>query len=185
MILQSYLKNRKQCCEIYWESGHWVKTIQSGFNEVRSGVPQGSVLGPLLFLLYINNFPKTVDYKTISYADDTSLVFSDKFINCLEVKIYNSLTNISTYLADIGLFLNISKSKYMLFKHHAKSGMNDNINISINNNKIDQVKLHTFLGIHLNQNFTHDCHIQEICTKISRYIYIYIYNEIFCMLSHN
>ena len=107
---KSYLSDRMQCTEI--------GNTQSKFDYVKSGVPQGSVLGPLLFLLYINDIVLSSNLcKFTLFADDTSLFYSHK--NKAEgTKILNTeLNKIADWLAANKLRLNVSKSKLLIFNN--------------------------------------------------------------------
>ena len=149
---KSYLSNRKQCTEI--------GNFQSKFDYVKHGVPQGSVLGPLSFLLYINDmiFSSSICKFTL-FADDTSLFYSHK--NKAEgAKILNDeLTKIAEWLAANKLSLNVGKSKLLIFSNQrskvndeqttssADSDPSDNqAEIYINGEKLKEVDHAKYLG---------------------------------------
>ena len=88
---RSYFKNRKQICKINNES--------SDINEINCGVPQGSNLGPLLFLLYINDLPNCLETtKANLFADDTNLLCSGYTSNEIEDKLNTDLENVNKWL---------------------------------------------------------------------------------------
>ena len=136
---KSYLTNRMQCTEI--------GNTQSKLDLIRHGVPQGSVLGPLLFLLYINDIVLSSDLcKFTLFADDTSLFYSHK--NKIEgSKILNAeLTKIAEWLGANKLSLNVKKSKLLIFSNKCIKVNNENLTVSaesegiidsINNNTND------------------------------------------------
>ena len=104
---KSYLTGRKQ------------KTLVAGelsdFCSLTCGIPQGSILGPLLFILYINDLPSRGMYsKARMYADDTILTFAAKDPDTLQVKMNSDLDTIQTWLKVNKLTLNVKKTKYML-----------------------------------------------------------------------
>ena len=101
---QSYLKNRKQFVS--------VNNSTSNTKEITTGVPQGSVLGPLLFLLYINDLHKSVKHsKTYHFADDTNIMQSNKSLDVLSKNLNKDLKSLSQWLKANKLSLNISKTK--------------------------------------------------------------------------
>ena len=122
---KSYLSNRKQCTEI--------GNLQPKLDYIKNGVPQGSVLGPLLFLLYINDIILASKIcKFTLFADDTSLFYSHKS-KTEGSKILNAeLAKISEWLAANKLSLNVSKSKLLIFSNRHSSKSNDNPDNSTN-----------------------------------------------------
>jgi hypothetical protein len=112
---KSYLENRRQRDEIWHnELG---KTF-SNWETIKSGVPQGSVLGLLLFVLYINDLPLGIntDTKLLLYADDTSVLMSGTNIQELQTKSVIALDNINNWLMRNGLSLNLKKKKTKIMK---------------------------------------------------------------------
>ena len=107
---KSYLSNRKQCTEI--------GNLQSTFGDVKCGVPQGSILGPLLFLLYINDIVLSSEvFKFTLFADDTSLFYSHKNKTEAVIIINQELAKISEWLAANKLSLNVGKSQLLIFSN--------------------------------------------------------------------
>ena len=105
---QSYLSNRKQYVTY--------NGICSSTKDVKCGVPQGSILGPMLFLMYINDLCSICKYTTpILFADDTNLFSSGKDLKVIENHVNDELSNISEWLKVNKLSLNINKTHYMIF----------------------------------------------------------------------
>ena len=105
---KSYLSNRKQAVKIGLN--------QSSSQAVVSGVPQGSVLGPFLFLLYINDiYLSSPLVKFHLFADDTCIFHSSKNNSKLEQELNSTLTNVATWLKANKLSLNVDKSNLLLF----------------------------------------------------------------------
>lgn len=109
--LKSYLEKRYQRTVI-------VKNKQkctSNWSQITDGVPQGSILGPLLFLLYINDLPKNVPNNMILYADDTTAVVKTKFANIINLKVNQALTDLTRWFDANGLKLNREKTQLVKF----------------------------------------------------------------------
>ena len=166
-LIENYLKNRKQCVEI--------NNIRSAFTNILTGVPQGSILGPLLFIIYMNDIPfASTTFKTIIYADDTTLLanLSDfYFKNNTKVNIKmlnNELDKIRLWLRANKLTLNTQKSKFMLF-YQPKKRL-EIPKIEINNEKIECVEQFDFLGLILHKHLIWKSHVTKVANKISKTI---------------
>ena len=147
---ESYLSNRKQ----YIEIGENSKT---DLKYVTCGVPQGSILGRLLFLAYVNDLPNASRLlDPIMFADDTNLVFNHKDIKHLFTVVNNELVNIKDWFTANKLSLNVEKTKYSFFH---KSSKKDYIplrlpKLIINNYEIQREESITLLGVFLDQHLT-------------------------------
>ena len=106
------------------------------------GVPQGSILGPLLFLIYINDLPlSSPTSHFIIFADDTNILFSHKDPDQLETLINKELNNISNWFKLNKLSLNIDKTNFMTFKNKHSKTPDLNFKIVIDNKNIDKVDI--------------------------------------------
>ena len=157
----SYLSNRKQFTSFYNEHSKKATSTYS--------VPQGSILGPLLFNLYINDLKNSLNNsKLILFADDSCLYSSGGNIADL-IEIANAeLENINYWVKANRLTLNITKSHYMIFKRRKK--LQENLpQVTINNSNLTLVDNTKFLGLKLQSNLKWDQHIYEISRKINKY----------------
>ena len=165
---KSYLTDRKQYVQF--------KDSLSSYSMLKTGVPQGSILGPLLFIIYMNDIAQVTDkfYFTI-YADDTTLIapictfsLNDKNdLAMISQNINSELKIITDWLALNKLSLNAKKTKMMVFHYHQKKISNMKLKLYINRTKIEQVKEFCFLGILFDECLTWKAHVQKIGSKIS------------------
>ena len=144
----SYLTNRKQVCK--------TNNTISSVKHNRCGVPQGSNLGPLLFLVYINDLPRCLRTSTPAmYADDTNITVVGKTSEEIEKSLNSELENIHKWLLANKLTLNVNKTEYMIIGSRQKlqnTLMNSNINIAIGGNEVKQVLTTKSLGVIIGKN---------------------------------
>jgi len=134
---------------------------------VSCGVPQGSVLGPLLFLLYINDLPNSVPEGKIKlFADDTNLFVSAKTTNELESKANSYLRNLDNWLKANKLHLNTDKTCYSVFSPNKIPV--PTVAITINDTKIKCVKECKYLGVIIDDELKWTSHIEFVLQKLRR-----------------
>jgi hypothetical protein len=166
-LVKDYLSNRRQYVE-YDE-------INSHELNITTGVPQGSVLGPLFFIIYLNDLNKVnSSFTPIIYADDTTLLASlNQFhsdTNSLSVNINSELSKYSTWLKLNKLSLNCNKTSAMIF--HMPNKNVEYPEIFINNVAIKYVKEFNYLGILLNENLSWYSHVNYISKKTSKAVFV-------------
>ena len=157
----SYLSIRKQFVTY--------NGTQSEQQTIKCGVPQGSILGPLLFLVYINDLPH-ICHNTfpVLFADDTNLFISGKNINHLEQTINTELDNIILWLKANKLSLNNKKTLFMLFSGFKKT--KPSIKFKIEGESISETVKSKFLGVIIDNKLSWKDHIAYISGKIARRI---------------
>ena len=141
----------------------YVNNVCSQPDVVECGVAQGSILGPLLFLCYINDLPEHLLHCTPSlYADDMALCFTSNNLDEIARALNAELQNIYYWFCRNKLSVNTAKTKYMLFHSRRKFNDNDTLRISMNNVEIEQVTVLKYLGVHLDSFLTFDHHVDAV-----------------------
>ena len=160
---ESYLSHRQQYVMI--------DGVPSSRLEVNLGVPQGSVLGPLLFLIYVNDVVNCSDLLTFSlFADDTVALYSHKNTQILSSVMNKELKHLSEWFKCNKLFLNFSKTKYILFRSRNKIININDYMIEIENNVIERSDKINFLGVTIHEFLHWKYHINTVSSKVSRSI---------------
>lgn len=166
-FFESYLRNRVQYCNI--------NGSVSGFRKISCGVPQGSILGPLLFLIYMNDLPDAVDNVNITmFADDTSLSKAFKNISELCEELIPAFSNICKWLKANKLSLNTVKTEFMItgtsqrLRHLDIAPETTPYALFVNDATIRRVRQVKNLGLIIDENLTWDHHIDYISKKIKR-----------------
>ena len=160
--VKSYFSNRSQFVQF---NEHY-----SGSKNIRCGVPQGSILGPLFFLLYVNDIVHVSRIiELILFADDTNIFLSHKdpihLTNILNIEI----EKLSNWFKSNKLSLNLTKTKIIVFKPRQRK-LHHSFQLRINGQCIEQVKETVFLGVQLDEELSWKSHISHIAGKISKSI---------------
>ena len=159
--MKSYLSEREQYVHI---NGHNSTTAKLSY-----GVPQGSVLGPLLFIVYINDMP-TINplAKFILYADDANIIMTGNTIQEIQIKYDALIKNLIEWVHINGLSLNVKKTKYMIF---SKSSLQHaHFKPTIHNKPIEYTRSTRFLGVILDDKLNWNAHIKATKAKMTRYL---------------
>ncbi len=159
-LLKSYLSNRKQLVTL--------PGCQSNVKQLHAGVPQGSVLGPLLFLIYINDIIREVECGSFLFADDTSLFQEIVKGNIIDTtaKINNNLSKISKWAKDWLVQINPSKTVVVLFSR--KRSPTKLLPIYLGDQLLKSVQSHKHLGLIFSSDLTWTNHIDSLVSKANR-----------------
>ncbi|MFZ2537305.1 MAG: reverse transcriptase domain-containing protein, partial [Oscillospiraceae bacterium] len=162
----SYLNNRKQYV--------YLDNIESQMADIKHGVPQGSILGPLLFLLYVNDISNVMpNLKIKLFADDTNLFLYNKNISDLFENANAALKNLGLWFSANKLSLNVEKTNYCIFKKSNFAQTVSYPNLKINNSSITRVSSTKYLGVLLDDLLTFKDHVNSIVAKISTFCGIF------------
>ena len=160
-FFQDYLRGRQQRVSIGGSFSSW--------GILRAGVPQGSVLGPLLFLIYINDITSVIEHSNIRmFADDTCLFLEiEDRAECAR-KIDSDLTRISNWAQQWAIQFSASKTKSLIISN--KKDFHCNPTVYLNGIPIEEVKSYKYLGIHLTSNLRWNLHIDNTCLKAQKLV---------------
>ena len=162
----SYLTNRKQYCR--------VNGVSSKTEDIKCGVPQGSCLGPLLFLIYINDLPFSLKKgKVTMYADDTSISYSSKNMEDINQTLSSELGHLKQWLQGNKLSLNVLKTQALVVgsKPNIKKiteNVVDTPQFLIGDAQVENVDQTKYLGVIIDKNLNWAEHIKSVRTKVSR-----------------
>ena len=165
VLLKTVLPHEKQNASgVTWLCKFW-------YTNCLLWVPQGSVLGPLLFLLYINDFQNCSELLDFHlFADDANLFFKHyKGINILESEINSELANVHIWLSANKLSLNIEKSNFVIF-HPVQKRIPKQVLLFINNQSLTEENCIRYLEVYVDSNISWKSHINYIAQKIKRSI---------------
>lgn len=158
-LFHSYISNRKQAV--------FCNNVYSSTKIISSGVPQGSVLGPIPFLIYINDIVcASTKFKFTIYADDTTLLMADKNLQNLHTNLSNEISRVHQWIKVNRLKLNVNKTNYILFQN--RSVRQCLPPVLHNGERIERVQYTKFLGVVIDEHLDWSQHIKEVCLKLSR-----------------
>lgn len=168
-LLTSYLENRQQYV--------YLNGFSSDKKTITSGVPQGSILGPLLFNIYLNDIICiNPNIKHIIYADDTTMLLSAACPNDLISEANSSLSRLHEWSSANALKINTAKTKAILFRPRNKSVF-INTDLLLGDSKIEILPVFKTLGVVFNENLTWDDHVEHVVSKISSVVGVTCINK--------
>ena len=160
-LFKSYLSNRKQFVSL--------NGFESSIEDITCGVPQGSTLGPLLFLLYINDFRLCLtDASSGHFADDTFIIYNSKKLKTIETVINYELKQVIKWLRLNKLSLNAGKTELIFFHSSSKKIDFSNVFINFNGIRLTPVDFVKYLGMFIDKHLNWNQHIHELSKKLSQ-----------------
>ena len=158
-LFKSYLSNRKQIVV--------VDGVKSQICDVKAGIPQGSRLGPLLFILYINDIKDGLESELLIFADDTTLIATGPDPAMTTAQINRDLAKIEVWATTWKVTFNSDKSKEVIF---SKKLLFNSPPVVFNQNQIDRVTVHRHLGLYLTPTLDWATHVKQVCLRANRNI---------------
>lgn len=153
-----YLEGRKQRVVLSGEL--------SGWSDVMRGVPQGSILGPLLFTIFINDLPGVVEHSTVNlYADDTTVYVADQDPSVVGDKLSADLHRIATWIEANGLRMNIGKTQAMVLCRKRSRPQAESVRFSLNGETISRQETVKYLGVVVDENLSWEEHVKTVRQK--------------------
>ena len=151
-LVYSYLTNRKQRVK--------VGSAYSTFQSISTGVPQGSVLGPLLFNIFINDlFFTDLESEICNFADDTTIYACDTSIDAVTIKLKDNLQKLPDWFKNNGMCANPAKFQMMFLG--LKS--DNSFILDISGQQVKQSEQVKLLGVQIDNSLTFDAHVKELC----------------------
>ena len=163
-LIKSYLENRYQRVIIT----NSARQYYSEWEPIKYGVPQGSILGPLLFIMYINDLPQTIviSVNPVIFADDTSMIVTTSDPNKFVSNMNRNIVNINKWFKSNSLSLNIDKTYFLQF--HVKSNHINDLQVHHEDKQISEVQTIKFLGLVIDSILSWRQHIDGMIPKLNK-----------------
>ena len=158
-LISSYLSNRQQIVNINGINSDWLNVIR--------GVPQGTVLGPLLFNIYVNELSKVTNCRITQYADDTCIFVSGKNARLICQELSEGINSVIDFLEEHELMINVQKTKFMILGAKANINRAQDISIQVRGTRIEQTKSAKYLGVVLENDLSFGKQLNAILGKMA------------------
>jgi hypothetical protein len=167
-LIKSYLQGRCQRILVDYDS----KKHYSEWEIVTDGVPQGSIHGPLLFLLYINDIPNVISdiSHPVLYSDDTSLIITNPDSQMFEKNINTAILQLNKWYNSNLLLLNLKKTYFLQFLNKNSRGID--LHLSYENRQISRIHSRKSLELLIDDNLSWHCHIDQMIPKLNKASYV-------------
>jgi len=165
-LIKSFLQDQRVLVDFDSEKYY------SKWESVTDGVPQGSLLGPLLFLLYINDVPNVISdiANPVRYADDTNLIITNSDSQMFEKDINTAILHLNRWFKSNLLLLNLEKTYFLQFL--TKNTNATDLHISYKNRRISSIHSTKFLGLVIDNNLSWHCRIDQMIPKLNKASYV-------------
>ena len=151
----NYLTERKQRVVMNGVPSQWA--------EISTGVPQGSILGPLLFVIFVNDLPSVVEECTVNlYADDTALYSVHSDPGELSRRVQEDLQRVAEWITRNGLRMNVNKTQLLVLNRKGKQSTADSVQVSVGDSKLQKQDCVKYLGVSIDKDLSWKTHIEQI-----------------------
>ena len=160
--IKDYLREREQST--------LANGCRSDYAKIKQGVPQGSIVGPLLFIIYANDISSIIKKsKSVYYADDTVIYSQSKDIHKAMRTVRANLQNLNTWCAKNGIYINPKKTKFIVFSNNTKKTKKalPKLKLEVNSTEVERVKSFNYLGVKLDDKLTFDQHVKSLISRVS------------------
>ena len=165
-FFRSYLTNRTQYT--------YVNGVRSDVRSITCGVPQCSVLGPLFFVLYINDLYKAIENViTRLFADDTALILYEKDLNTLVGAVSRTVQILCRWCIEYKLTTSVEKTNFVLFHTPNKPLVKNRRKIETEAMNIKRVDVVTYLGVTIDKKLTWNAHVENMCNSLLKFFRIF------------
>ena len=147
-------------------------TMVSGMKPFLSGVPQGSFLGPILFLLYVNDLPLNLSSRLDMYADDATLHKSSFCIRQINTTLQDDLLKVQKWCVNNNTVLNLKKTTCMLIVTKNRLRKTQNLDLKTSDSRIENVRTQKLLGVYIDSTLSCKIHVDKICAKLSTKLHL-------------
>ena len=151
----NYLTERKQRVVMNGVPSQWT--------EISTGIPQGSILGPLLFVIFVNDLPSVVEECTVNlYADDTALYSVHSDPGELSRRVQEDLQRVAEWITRNGLRMNVNKTQLLVLNRKGKQSTADSVQVSVGDSKLQKQDCVKYLGVSIDKDLSWKTHIEQI-----------------------
>lgn len=170
--LKSFLENRSQCVSLKFDHNNSVSHVTSEIGSLCMGVPQGSILGPILFLLYVNRFENNILHSDfVAYADDISILKSTKNTLLLKQETEKLLDAACTFFNNHDLYFNAKKTQVIRFHNYKQPSAE--LQLDFNNTVLSDTDTVKFLGIYFDKHINWVSHCESLISKLHSSYYMF------------